>query len=233
MLISFLVSSVVLAEERKSEWRHKEFDFKQLKTVLVELTVDGSVNLDSGDQQRLNELYQDEFAGKSKNRTRLVTVSQLEDTSGKTSGENLKDLRLSNPERYRELMDQFTPIYADAVLKVKVKALGYTKVWVPDRTERYTEYQEVLVNTEYRDSKGRVVGYKTDKVQVPVEKTRLIPAHYAYTAHAGAELSLLSKQGQSVWMLVDMREAPGTKVPIEMTQRIFNRAVDKFFELGE
>jgi hypothetical protein len=61
-----------------------------------------------------------------------------------------------------------------------------------------------------------------------VERTRYIPDYNIIYAHAGAEFSLLAgKNQQLVWQLVDLRDASGSKAPLEMEERIIDRSMSQ------
>lgn len=229
-----LIVSNCFAEERKDEWRDEAYDLKQLRTILLVTSVSEEVKLEASGQRRLQELFESEIVRNSKNRSRIriIVPEQLEASIANVTGENLKELRVQDPEKYKEIMKTFTAIYVDGFLNVKVTELGYTKVWIPQKVETYTEYEEVTVTTEHRDAQGRVTGSSTSRMTIPVEKVRVIPAHYEYTGHAGAALSVVdAKTQQTVWTIVDIREA-ADKDPFGMMQRILKRAMDKWHDLA-
>lgn len=229
-----LIIPSVYAEERKDEWWDKAYNFKQLRTILLVTNISEDVRLDASDQRKLHALFDTEILrnSKDKSRVRIITSEQLEASIANVTGEDLQTLRLNDPAKYKEIMQTYTAIYVDGTFKVDVSELGYTRVWIPEKVETYTENQEVTVTTELRDANGRVTGTSTSKVTIPVEKVRVIPAHYLYTGHAGATFTIAEeKKQQPIWTIVDIREAYD-KDPFGMMQRILKRTMDKWNELA-
>lgn len=197
----------------------------------MQSSVDKGVSLEEIDKQKIDDLITAKVLKADNLRIRLISNEQFEDLVSKYSEVNVKQLRVDAPEKYSAVLRDWIPFITDAFLNIKIKQWGYTKVFVPETTETYTDYETTYVSVPYYDQNGNL-SYSTQQVQVPVEKTRVIPAHYEYFAHAGAEFTLISASGQQkIWMLLDLRDASGDKVPIEMTERILARAMNQFQNL--
>lgn len=236
VVASLLLLSVVScqATEKKDEWKDPNFNFLNIKTVVVTTAVDPKVELDEFSIRKLENLYSNGLFKNEKRREKgiflFITQNQLKDRISKATGENMEQLEREDPLRYKAEMDNFTPIIADAILRIKVTSFGYDQRFVEESYYTYTEQVETEIDIDYQDSKGKWVhGKKT--IKKPVERTVITPAHYDTYGNAGMDYILVdSKNKQSIWMLRDIREARG-KEPIDMTERIINRAADLLFNL--
>jgi hypothetical protein len=131
-------------------------------------------------------------------------------------------------------MKEWSPLAVDAIMKIEIKQWGHTQVYVPERTDTYIEYVTTYVSAPVLDQNGKILYYETQPVRVPVERARVIPAHYEKVVHAGAEFSVTSaKTQQKIWILLDLRDANMFKTPYDMTERIFKRGLDQFRELTQ
>lgn len=230
--LSFFISANCLAEERKDEWQEKAIDFTTVRTVVVQLSVNSDVVVKDIDQKKLDDLLEKQILKAAKQRVRLISNSQLEDSIGKIVNTDMALLSIADNAKYLETMQAYAPLVADAILRVNVKALGTTQVFVPQSMYTYTEYQTTYVSTPVFLPGGRVY-YTTTAIQTPVMRTMVVPAHNENVGHAGAEFTLVTcKNQQKIWLLLDMRDGK-EKVPLEMTERIFQRAMDQFRELTD
>lgn len=228
----FLNSMSCLAEERKEEWQEKAFDFKKVRTVATQLSVDSDVSVKEIDQKKLEELIEKRILKSSNHRVRFIPYNQLEDTIGKIVNIDMGQLRIEDNTKYNDLMLEHTPLVADGILRVNIKALATTQEFVPASVYTYTTYQINYISVPVYQPRGGVY-YTTQAVQVPVQNTSVIPAHNDNVGHAGVEFTLVtSKSQQKIWLLLDMRDGK-EKIPIEMTERIFQRALDRFRELTQ
>lgn len=190
-----LMTTVCFGEERKEEWANDTYSFKQLKTVLVQYSIQSDITLSETERQKLDDAFRASFF-KNDKKAKLTYIS---------------------------LPATHLPAVADAILKVTITAHNYSTVHIEQTTEIYTDYEYRTIYEPYYNS-GRYAGSIARTIQVPVTKTRFVPAHDIQIAHAGAEFVLEdAKTQQSVWRLVDIREAP-SKSALSMTERIFERA---------
>jgi hypothetical protein len=228
-LMFFLVAGC-WAEERKEEWREKAFDFRNVRTLVVQLAVSNDAALSDVERKSLEELFAKQVIKAENQRVVLIAKDELENRIGKIVGKDMRLLAVEDNARYKEVMKEYAPQVADGVLTVSVRALGTSQVYVPERVYYYTTYQTQYIQTPVYHPNGGV-SYITQAIQVPVQNVGVTPAHYETIGHAGAEFTLVAgADRQKVWILVDMRDGNG-KVPLEMTGRIFKRAMDQFRKL--
>ncbi len=219
-------AAVCGAEEKKEEWVDKAFDFKTIRTVAVQLEVAAGLTIGEIERKKLDELVETRILKADNQRLRLISAAQLEESVGKIIGADMGLLKIEDKDKYAAAMREYTPKLVDAILTVTVRALSTEQIFVPDRIYTYTTYetQNVYV-TRYDPYRGNYTDVQT--VKIPVQHTGVIPAHYENLGHAGAEFALaLSGDGKKVWLLVDMRDGNG-KPPLEMTERIFKRSMDR------
>ncbi|MDT8901567.1 hypothetical protein [Anaeroselena agilis] len=215
------------AEEKKEEWADKSCDFTMIRTVAVRLAVDDGLNISEIERRKLNDLVDSRIIRSGDQRVKFIAASQLEESIGKTIGADLGLLRFENRDKYAAVMREYAPQFADAVLTVAVKTLSTTQVYVPESIRYYTTYEKRYISVPAYTHRGTVY-YTTQEIRVPVQRSEVQPAHYEYFGHAGAEFALArSRDGKKIWLLLDMRDGQ-SKVPIEMTERIFKRAMDRF-----
>lgn len=219
------------AEERKDEWKKPDFNFRVIKTILVHTSINTNAQVDKFHVRNLDTFYANAFSQEHKrwagspNNFRFITLNQLEDTISSASGVNLRQIANDDPIRYKAELDRYIPIMTDAQLTIKVTSFGYDQRFVPESSYTYTEQVETEIDSSYQDSNGRWIHKKTT-IKKPVTKTRITPAHYDTYANAGLEYTLVdTKTNEPVWMLLDVREAR-LKDPIDMAERIINRAAD-------
>ncbi len=228
-LVMILSISVCQAEERKDEWKKPGFNFRGIKTVLIMTSADPKAEMDEFHIRRLENVYTNVFiedrARWVNSSLNFISLNKLKDMITKATGEDLRRLELEDPARYKAEIARFTPLLTDAVLHVKVSSFGYDKRFVPERISTYTEQVEVETDVYIQDSRGN---WRTEKrkIKKPVERTVVTPAHYDTYGNAGMKYMLIdNKTDESVWMLLDVREANG-KDPIDMIERIINRAAE-------
>ena len=231
----FLSMSNCQAEERKDEWKIPDFNFRNLKTILVNTSADPKTQLDEFNIRKLETFYANVFIQDRKRWDRssfqFITLNQLKDQISKATGVNMRQLEVEDQVRYKSEIDRFTPIIADAILNIKVTSFSYDQRFVPESSYTYIEQVETEIDTSYQDSSGRWVHGKK-KIKKPVERTRITPAHYDRYGNAGMDYTLIeTKTNEPIWMLLDVREARG-KDPIDMTERIINRAADCLLNLN-
>lgn len=224
-------TAACFGEERKDEWKDQSFDFRTVRSVVVQLSVDSALSLSEADRKKVEELIETQVlkAG-NQQRIRFVSQAELEGTIGKIIDEDMGRLRLEDSAKYDAALNEYTPKLAEAVLDIQIKALATTQVFVPESMYTYTEYQTSYVTVPVYGANGNVY-YTTQAVQVPVQRTSVIPAHYETVGHAGAEFSLKTTgASRKVWLLVDMRDGNGRE-PVAMLDRIVKRAMDEFREV--
>ncbi len=235
ILLTLLLFSLMLsygsAEERKEEWNDKGFPFANLKTVAVSFSVAEGVKLEEIEQKKIADMSEAIFSANSGTTTQWLNEKQILKRIGVMTQVELDGIKKSEPEKYQAAWDEQVLKVSEAKLDIKIRQWGYTQQYVPDTIENYTEYQNTPVSVVQYDSNGRP--YTTIQwVQVPIERSRIIPAHYEPIAHAGAECTLTNnKTGAKIWMLIDLRDAKGDKVPSEMMERILRRALERFIAL--
>lgn len=228
-LCCLVISSVCFSEERKEEWNDKTYDFKQIKTIVVQYTFGKDVTVTDVEKQKVENILRAIFKDSSV-KPKYLYMQQAEDQVEKESGLNLKEIKVSDKEQYDKVMQNVLPAVADAILQVTITQQGYTIRHIPGGTEFYTEYEVRYEQVPYTNSWGQT-SYVTRTYQVPVQRIRAVPPYDVNDAHAGVEFVLLSSEGrQAIWKSVDIREAVSKDV-LGMTERIFNRAKDKLKDL--
>ncbi len=230
----FFATSSCQAEERKDEWKNPNFNFRSIRTILVNTSHEPQAKLDEFNVRKVEALYSNVFfqngSRGGKNNFLFITPNQLKDRVSKALGEDIRKIEVEDPVRYKEEMERFTSIIVDAVLNIKVTAFGYDQRFVEESVYTYTEQVETEVDMDWQNSAGQWVHGKR-KIRQPVERTRVTPAHYDTYGNAGMDYILLDvKSKESIWMLRDVREAHD-KDPISMTERIMNRALDNLLKI--
>ena len=227
LLCFFLMTSGGSAQERKDEWRENNFSFASLKTVTYTVVLDKDVRFEELDRKKFNDMLTRNLAAEKPLGVNFLSQEELLQRLAKDA--ELQYLKENEPENYPKVMQDKIDKAASAQMEILVRQWGYQKVFVPEKTETYTDYQNTPVSVIETDSNGnsRTV---TNWVQVPVTLTRIVPAHYEEIAQAGLEVSL-KQAGQKVWIFLDLRDAPSTKAPIDMTERIVKRCLERLTEL--
>lgn len=227
--VLFLSMANCQAEERKDEWKNPDFNFQRIKTVLINTSTDPKAQFDQFDIRKLETFYSNVFFQDKKrwekSSFQFITLNQLKDRISQATGENMRQLEVEDQVRYKSQLDSFTPIIADAILNIKVTSFGYEQRFVAESSYTYTEQVEKEIEVDFQNSKGQWI-HRKKKITEPIERTVTTPAHYDTYANAGMDYTLIdTKTNEPIWMLRDIREACG-KEPIDMTERIINRAAD-------
>jgi hypothetical protein len=214
------------AEEKKEEWSDKNFNFKALRTVVVQLSISSDVTVSDDAQKGLNDILANELLSANINRVKFISSNQLEDKIGKLFHTDMQQLRVEDNAQYCEMMEENTHLVADGILKITIKSMKTTQVFVPSSTYSYVEYQTTYTSVPIFLPNGGVT-YTNRAVQTPVTRTVQVPAHMEDMGFAGVEFTLEScNTQQKAWYLLDMRDSLAKK-PLDMTVRIFRRATDK------
>lgn len=236
LLLAFLLffsMSICQAEGRKDEWKKPGFNFGSIRTILVNTSVDSQAELDEFSIRRLETFYAQEFFQNerwAKTNLQFITSDQLKERISKITGVNMQQLETEDQARYKSEMESFTPSIVDAILQIKVTSFGYDQHFVPESSRTYKEQVEKEVEVDVRDSKGKWVKKKV-KVKEPVQRTVTTPAHYDTYGIAGLTFILVdAKTNETVWMLLDIREAKA-KDPMAMTGRIIARSAKNLSKL--
>ncbi len=230
--LCLLLTALCGAEEKKEEWADKTTDFKMIRTVAVRLAVADGLTVSEIERKKLDDLVDSQIIRSGDQRVRFIAAGQLEESIGKIIGADMGLLRVEDQDKYAAAMREYGPQLADAVLTVAVKALSTTRVFVPESVYYYTTYEKRHVSVPAYTHHGTVY-YTTQEIQVPVQRSEIRPAHYEYFGHADAEFALVrNRDGKKIWLLIDMRDGKA-KVPLEMTERIFKRAMDRFREVAD
>jgi len=219
-----LMTTVCFGEEKKEEWANAAYSFKQLKTVLVQYSIQSDISLSETERQKLDDAFRASFfKNDKKQKLTYISLTAAEASLEKLLSLQLTELKETASPKYEETLTAHLPAIANAILKVTITAQNYSTVHIEQTTEIYTDYEYRTIYEPYYNS-GRYAGSTARTIQVPVTKTRYVPAHDVQIAHAGAEFVLEdAKTQQPVWRLVDIREAP-SKSALSMTERIFERA---------
>lgn len=233
LVVLLLSLSTVAAQELKDEWRDKNAAFNQFKTIVIlrpnydsSLTVDDEISRKKLENLLDTAIWQEKLA-----QIRWLNQNQLEQKIGSLTQTDMVSLKQSDPAAFAALVTENAPVFADAQLTITVRQWGYTQEYVPEKWERHTEYRSVPVKVIETDARGRRT-VTTHWEQVPFEEMRLVPAHYKQISHAGLALTLTNyKNGEKVWMLLDLRDAEGAKAPIDITERIIKRATERYASL--
>lgn len=226
--ICLLWANVGFALDKKEEWVEKTYEFKQVKTVLVQYSIPADINLSETERLKFEDMLKATFFKEDKKATvKYLTSEQSEEMIEKNIGVNLKELRATDNARYLDIMQKQLPTVADAILNINMTSLEYSTRHVPSYTEAYTDYEYQTVYEPYINSYGQHAGNVAKTIKVPVQRYRVVPAHDVQVGNAGAELKLMTtKDQQRVWLLLDVREEED-RTPINVTQRIFKRAKDR------
>lgn len=225
--------TVCQAEERKDEWKKPDFNFRGIRTILINTSIDPQAELDEFSLRRLETFYAQAFFQDKrweKTNFRFITPNQLKEQISTITGTDLRQLESEDPVYGQTELERFTPGIVDAVLSINVTAFGYDQRFVPEASRTYKEQEEKEVEVDVRDSTGKWVKKKV-KVKQPVRRTVTTPAHYDTYGNAGVTYMLVdAKTNETVWMLLDIREARN-KDPLAMTGRIINRAAERLSKL--
>ena len=165
------MASVCSAQERKDEWKDPAFDLKTIKTVVIVLAVDKQLSLDEFSNLRVQELVTTRFTQSNIPGVRFMTYDQFESAAAAYSELDLKQLRIDDPKKYSDTVQEWLPIVSDGVLTVNLRQYGYSQVFVPESTYTYTDYEKSTVTEEVRDKRGHLIKTITKEIKVPVEKT--------------------------------------------------------------
>jgi len=217
------------AEERKDEWKNPSFNFRNVKTILVNTSIDSKAQVDEFNIRKLEGFYSNTFFQSGKRwgeyNFLFITPNELKNRISKATGEDMRQLEVEDPVKYKAEVDRFTPIIADAILNIKVTSFGYDKRFVPESYYTYIEQVETEIDVLVQNSQGQWI-HERKKITKPVERIKITPAHYDTYANAGMDYTLINiKTNESIWLLRDIREALG-KDPIDMTERIIKRAAE-------
>lgn len=229
----FFSMSICQAEGRKDEWKKPGFNFGSIRTILVNTSIDPQVELDEFSIRRLETFYTQEFFQNKrweKTSFQFIAFNQLKEQISKITGVNMQQLETEDQARYKSEMESFTPSIVDAILQIKVTSFGYDRRFVPESSHTYKEQIEKEVEVDVRDSNGKWVKKKV-KVKEPVQRTVTTPAHYDTYGNAGLTFILVdAKTNETLWMLLDIREARN-KDPMAMTGRIIARSAKNLSKL--
>lgn len=242
-LVCFFMTAAVWANEEKDEWKNKSYAFNAIKSVAVVYSIEYTNKQENAiDKAKLMELMERKIIKAQGLPIRIIPEEKLiNDIELKYQLDNsetidLKELKASDPAKYDAVIKEWMPKVVDAILKVDIKQFGYTEQLVPAHEESYVDYVTTYITDTRYDNKGNQYT-EQHEIKTPVEKTRYVADYYLEYAHAGAEISLIAgKNQQLIWRLVDLRDATGYKVPLEMEERIFDRALDqlkKVFKANE
>ena len=233
VLVLMFSFSICQAANRKDEWKKPDFNFRTIKTILIDMSMDSDIKLDEFETRRLETFFENEFLKNErwlKSSFLFTTNNQLQERISNITGVNLKQLEVENRDRYQSMMDTYTPILVDAILHVKITVFGYDKRYVPEKVRTYKEYEEKEVEVTVKDEKGKWVTKKM-RIREPVERTVVIPAYYETYGKAGLTFMLVhNKTNETLWLLLDMREALN-KEPLALTGRIIERAAKRLAEV--
>lgn len=231
LVLLFLWSGAAAAEERKEEWHERDFRFSALRNVDYQISGVEELKLEEIDRRKLEDVLDGSFAAAKAGHVQWLSQKQLQERIYKSVQSDLAALKRDDPEQYQLRWNELLPKAVDAHLTVKVRQWGYIQVYVPETTETYTEYRSTPIHVVQYDANGNA---KTvvQWVEIPIERVRIIPAHYEPLAQAGLEFVLTdANSGQKIWMLLDMREARGGKTPADMAGRIVSRLIEQLTEL--
>jgi len=233
VLLGCLVSSsFASAEDKKDEWVDNTYNFKQLKTVMVQYSFSDDLKLDESQKQKLVDKINAIFINpKHKSKLKFMSLNQVEDTIGKVAGADINELKVNDSAKHNDVMSNNLPNIVDAMIELKITAQGYTTEHVPLSSQWITQHHYTYI-TQWHPGYNGIGGYTTTQtIDTPTSFLMIIPAHDVQVGHAGAEFELLANNNPNAsWRLTDVREAGG-KEPIEMTERIFNRAIDRLVSL--
>lgn len=235
ILVCSFMTTAVWAQEHKDEWKNKTVNFNKIKNIAVIYTFEYTNKQENPvDKEKLMELLQRKIMKTQGLPIRIIPQESLiKDVElayqlNKSDTIDLKELQAKDPAKYETVMKEWMPQVVDGILKVDIKQFGYTEMLVPAHQENYTEYETTYITVTKYDNKGNQYT-ENSEIKTPVGRTRYVPDFYMIFAHAGAEFSLfMGKNQQMVWHLVDLRDATGYKVPLEMEERIIDRSMSQF-----
>lgn len=221
---------VCSAEEKKTDWVDTSYDFKQLKTVIVQYSIDDKIKLTEVEKQNLDDLLKDKFFQAKKGDTiKYISMEQVEEAIEKSTGLNMKELLKTDNLQYKETLQKNLPTVADAVLKITITSHETYISHIPDTTQRYVEYEQHTSWESRYDYQGHYIGQQPVYSSRPVYKDRTIPGHDMQAGRVGANFSLLTTNSQQeVLRWEDFR---GDASPEEVIGKLFNRAKEKIVKL--
>ena len=229
LLVFILVPAMAGAEERKDEWKQSGYAFSALKLVLVQTSFSDGVRADDLKRRILTDKVQGTFSRNMKFAQAglsFFTEEELAQRLSKNSGEDVAALAQSDPQRYKQLIEEGAAFYCQGVLQVRFSVYEDTVRRIPERVELYETTKRVFVSKVVTTSDGKRVKVE-EWVDVPVTESRIIPAHDETTAHTAVEFTLLdAKTRQPVWKMVDSRDAV-EKDKDGMVERILKRGAER------
>jgi hypothetical protein len=229
-----LWSAVCFGGVAKEEWLDKSYDFKQVKTVVVQYSIGDDLEITETEKRNLDDMFKAKFfQSKKAEKIKYISVEQSEEAVEKATGINMKELRGNDDAQYKETLQKHLPIVADAVLKITINRQRRSSRHV---SESVYSYKEDEIRTHYiprYDYQGRYMGRDPVVEKVPVTKYGTIAAHDVAVGQAGAEFVLATtKDQQEVWRLLDLRDEDD-KSPGKVTEKIFSRAKDRLVDLAK
>lgn len=216
LFVLVLMSQTAFAE--KQEWIDKNYDFKQVKRVLIyNPTV--SQKLRNGiTEKEIAEIFTD----KSKlSNVKIIRIADMVQLIKINDGIDLVSLHNENPQEAANTLIRLTPKYADLVITSTVLEYGTGTQYREGYVYTTTEYQNTYV-TSYG---GSAV------VQSPTTKINSVPGGNVPTAYAAIRWDAYNaKTNQAVLSMTEDRiRANSTVFDNTKPKDIYGRMVGAFF----
>lgn len=217
------------AEERKDEWKQRDYPFNTIKLVLLQVEFGEKVQLDDLKQRILKDKVADAFSTNLRfAQAELSFLSQDELTKKLTAvnGEDYAAMSNSDPAKYAQAIKDGAAFYCQGVLKVRIVQYYDTIRHIPEHIETYETTKQAHINKVVTASNGSQVTIN-EWVSVPVTEARVVPARDESTMYTSVEFTLLdAKTGQPIWKMIDSRDAL-EKDKDGMVTRTLQRAAEK------
>ena len=229
LFLLLAVTAVANAEERKDEWKQKDYSFNTIKLVLLQVEFGEKVQMDDLKQRIITDKITSAFSTSLRfAQAELSFLGQDELIKKLTavSGEDYAALAVSDPAKYAQAIKEGAAFYCQGILKVRIGQYYDTVRHIPEHIETYETTKQVHINKVVTASNGSQVTVD-EWVSVPVTEARIVPARDETTVYTSVECTLFdAKTGQPIWKMVDSRDAL-EKDKDGMIERTLQRAAEK------
>lgn len=222
-------TAVVHAEERKDEWKQRDYPFNTIKLVLLQVEFGEKAKTDELKQRILTDKVAAAFSTNLRfAQAELSFLSQDELIKRMTAvnGEDYAALAINDPAKYAQSIKEGAAFYCQGILKVHIGQYYDTVRHIPEHIETYETTKQVHINKVVTASNGSQVTVD-EWVSVPVTEARVVPARDETTVYTSVEITLSdAKTGQPIWKMIDSRDALD-KDKDGMIERTLQRAAEK------
>lgn len=229
LFLLLAVTAVASAEERKDEWRQKDYPFNTIKLVVLQVEFGEKVQMDDLKQRIISDKVASAFSTNlrfAQAELSFLKQDELVKRLTAVSGEDYAALAVSDPAKYAQAIKEGAAFYCQGILKVRIGQYYDTVRHIPEHIETYETTKQVHINKVVTASNGSQVTVD-EWVSVPVTEARIVPARDETTVYTSVECTLFdAKTGQPIWKMVDSRDAL-EKDKDGMIERTLQRAAEK------